>query len=179
MSGKDEILLRPALPEDAGQIAAIYGEYVLHGLATFEETPPDAEEMARRMAQVKAQSYPWLVAGRAGRIVGYAYLSRFKERSAYRFTAEDSVYVAPACRGQGIGSRLLAALLEQASKSELHSIMAVIGDSDNRGSVALHARHGFRHVGVARALGFKLGRWVDVVYMQKMLANRPGRQEKP
>ncbi len=174
MNENREIILRPARPGDAVRVAAIYGEHVLHGLATFEEVPPDAQEMARRIAQVKAQSYPWLVAERAGLVVGYAYLSRFKERSAYRYTAEDSVYIDPTCRGQGIGTRLLAGLLEQARKMDLHSIMAVIGDSNNRASIALHARHGFGHVGVARALGFKLGRWVDVVYMQKMMDAEDG-----
>ena len=152
---------------DAVQV--IYSHHVLHGLATFEEIPPDTAEMRARRAHVLALGLPFLVAEQAGRVVGYAYASTYRARPAYRFCIEDSVYIADGLAGQGIGSRLLEALIAACERGPWRQMLAVIGDSANAGSVALHRRMGFEMVGTFRSVGFKLGRWVDTVLMQRAL----------
>lgn len=164
--------IRLAEPDDAAGISDIYSHYVLHGTATFEEVAPGANEMARRLQALRDRNYACLIAEQDDRIVGYAYLGPHKERSAYRFTAEDTVYVSPDWVGSGIGTRLLETLLEDARQSRRYaSVMAVIGDSENAGSIGLHSKMGFRHIGMAAGLGFKFGRFINVVYMQLDLRN--------
>ncbi len=159
--------LRDAEPGDLPAITAIYAHHVLHGTGTFEEAPPDEAEMARRIAAVQDKGWPWLVAEEDGRILGFAYLAQFRPRSAYRFAGEDSVYVRDDIRGQGVGKALVAALLERAEAAGFRQVFAVIGDSENVGSIGLHVSLGFRQVGVMRSAGVKFGRWVDVVFMQR------------
>jgi len=161
--------IRDATPADADAIAAIYAYHVLHGTGTFEETPPPASDMAARIAHVQAAGWAWLVAEDAGTIQGYAYYSQYRDRSAYRFAAEDSVYVRADVVGQGVGKALVAALLDRAQAAGFRQMLAVIGDSDNVGSIGLHVSLGFRPVGTLKSAGFKFGRWVDVVTMQKPL----------
>ncbi len=165
--------LRDARPDDAPAIAAIYAHHVLQGTGTFEEVPPTPEEVAARIAKVTAAGNAWLVAEEATEngieVVGYAYFAPYHVRSAYRFTAEDSIYVRDDVRGQGVGKALVAELLIRAEAAGYRQMLAVIGDSDNVGSIGLHLSLGFRQVGVARAVGLKFGRWVDVVTMQKPL----------
>ena len=147
---------------------------MLHGLATFEEAPPDAAEMAARRADVLARGLPYLVAEEAGRILGYAYAAPYRARSAYRFTVEDSIYLDPAATGRGLGARLLAALIEASTAAGARQMLAVIGDSGNAASIAVHARAGFAHAGRFRSVGFKFGRWVDTVMMQRPLGPGDG-----
>jgi phosphinothricin acetyltransferase len=169
--------LRPAREGDVPAIQAIYAHHVLHGLATFEEVPPDAAEMARRRADIVGRGLPYLVAEDAGQLLGYAYAGPYRARSAYRFTLEDSIYLDPAATGRGIGSRLLAALIDASTAWGGRQMLAVIGDAGNAGSIAVHARVGFRHAGTHRAVGFKFGRWVDTVTMQRPLG--PGDDTLP
>lgn len=169
-------------------IAAIYAEHVLGGTGSFEEVPPDVEVMGERFRAVVDAGYPWFVADAPARdggaadtvpvsgadsgslaIAGYAYAAPWKARSAYRFTVEDSIYVAAAHTGRGVGSRLLGHLIEDCAGRGYRAMMAVAGDGENTGSVALHRRHGFRVVGTARGIGLKFGRWLDVVYLQRSL----------
>lgn len=163
------ILVRPSADADVPAIAGIYGHHVLHGLASFEEVAPAVEEMARRRADIVAKGFPYLVAEEAGQVVGYAYCSGYRPRSGYRFSVEDSIYVAPGRGGAGIGSLLLPRLVDAATALGARQMIAVIGDSANHGSIRLHARFGFRHAGTLEAIGFKLGRWVDSVLMQRAL----------
>lgn len=164
------ITIRDAGPGDLPAITAIYGHHVLHGTGTFEEEPPSEGEMAARMAKVQGQGCAWLVAeDEAGQVLGYGYFAPFRPRSAYRFTAEDSVYVRDDIRGQGVGKALVAELLARAEAMGIRQMIAVIGDSENVGSIGLHISLGFRQVGVLRAVGMKFGRWVDVVQMQRAL----------
>lgn len=162
-------LIRPAAEADVAAVTAIYAHHVLHGLATFEEVPPDAAEIAARRQAIVARGQPYLVAEEAGRILGYAYAAPYRPRSAYRFTLEDSIYLDPAAVRRGVGSALLAALLAAGEAAGARQMLAVIGDSGNAASIALHARAGFAHAGTLRAVGFKLGRWVDTVLMQRPL----------
>ena len=161
--------IRDALPADLPAITAIYAYHVLHGTGTFEEEPPPEAEMADRIANVQRQGWAWLVAEEAGEILGFAYFAQFRPRSAYRFAGEDSVYVRDDIRGQGVGKALVAALLERAEAAGFRQIFAVIGDSDNVGSIGLHVSLGFRQAGVLRAAGVKFGRWLDVVFMQRAI----------
>lgn len=164
------ITIRDAGPGDLPAITAIYGHHVLHGTGTFEEEPPSEGEMAARMAKVQGQGCAWLVAeDEGGQVLGYGYFAPFRPRSAYRFTAEDSVYVRDDIRGQGVGKALVAELLARAEAMGIRQMIAVIGDSENVGSIGLHISLGFRQVGVLRAVGMKFGRWVDVVQMQRAL----------
>ena len=163
------ILVRPSADADVPDIARIYGHHVLHGLASFEEVTPAVEEMARRRADILSNGFPYLVAEEAGQVVGYAYCSAYRPRSGYRFSVEDSIYVAPGRCGAGIGSLLLPRLVDAATALGARQMIAVIGDSANHGSIRLHARFGFRHAGTLEAIGFKLGRWVDSVLMQRAL----------
>jgi len=163
------MLIRAATPEDAEAIAAIYGHHVLHGLGTFEEAPPAPEEMEQRRQVIAAHGLPYLVAQEAGEILGYAYAGPFRPRAAYRFTVEDSVYVAPDAVGKGVGRSVLSAVLDACEALGLRQVMAVIGDSGNAASIGLHRALGFEHMGVGRSVGFKHGRFVDIVWMQKPL----------
>ena len=169
--------LRPARAADVPAIEAIYAHHVLHGLATFEEVPPGTAEMARRLEEIAGRGLPCLVAEEAGRLLGYAYAAPYRARSAYRFTLEDSIYLDPAAVGRGIGSGLLAALIDAGTAWGGRQMLAVIGDSGNAASIAVHARAGFRHAGTFRAVGFKFGRWVDTVLMQRPLG--PGGDTLP
>lgn len=160
--------IRPATLADAAGVAAIYDPQVAHGTASFETEPPGPEEMARRIGRCLEKGWPWLVAeGADGTILGYAYLNQFRDRAAYRHSAETSVYVADAMHGRGLGRRLMQALLEAGAQAGFRQFVAVIGDSGNAGSIALHSRLGFRHVGTLTNVGEKFGRLLDVVYMQK------------
>ena len=161
--------LRPAVPADVPAIQAIYAHHVLHGLATFEEEPPDAAEMARRMHDIVARGLPFLVAEADGRLLGYAYAAPYRPRSAYRFSVEDSIYLDPAAMRRGIGRALLTRLIVESEAAGARQMLAVIGDSGNAGSVGLHQALGFAHVGTFRAVGLKFGRWVDTVMMQRPL----------
>ncbi len=159
-------MTRAASLADAAACAEIYRPHVLHGSATFETEPPDAAEMQRRLARCLDAGWPWLVAERGGEVVGYAYCTQFRDRAAYRHTAENSIYVKVGLEGQGIGRLLLAALLPAAKASGFGQIIAVIGDSGNAGSIGLHGALGFHMVGTLTNVGLKRGRWLDVVYMQ-------------
>jgi L-amino acid N-acyltransferase YncA len=159
-------LLRDTVAADLPAITAIYADEVLHGTATFELTPPDAAEMASRLAAVRALDLPWLTAELDGEVVGYAYLSPFRLRPAYRYCVELSVYLAPEARGRGIGRALMQALIDQARVMGLRHLIGAIGDSANTASIALHTATGFREAGVWRETGWKFDRWIDVVLMQ-------------
>ncbi|HEX4196079.1 MAG TPA: GNAT family N-acetyltransferase [Caulobacteraceae bacterium] len=161
--------IRPATTADAAALAAIYGHHVLHGFGTFEEIAPSMEEVGRRLAAVLSHGLPYLVAEIDGAVAGFAYASPFRTRAAYRYTVEDSVYIAPDRLGQGIGKALLTAVIGEAEALGLRQMVAMIGDSGNAGSVGLHRACGFESSGVLRGLGFKAGRWVDVVTMQRVL----------
>ena len=161
--------IRPAVPGDIEAITEIYGHHVLNGLGTFEEIPPDQAEMATRMAGVEAYGLPYLVAD-DGHVLGYAYAAPFRTRAAYRFTVEDSIYVSAGQVGRGVGKALLGRVIEICGDKGLRQMMAVIGDSDNAASIGLHKSMGFEHTGLSPAVGFKFGRWVDVVWMQLALS---------
>ena len=169
--------VRDAEPRDAASIQAIYAGHVLKGLASFEEVPPEAAEIAKRMQGVRELELPWLVAESGGEVVGSAYASLYRARSAYRHTLEDSVYVREGLGGRGIGEALLRVLLERCSHGPWRQMIAVIGDSGNAASIALHRKLGFRHAGNLVSVGFKLGRWVDSVFMQRSLG--PGDASLP
>ncbi|HEV2303241.1 MAG TPA: GNAT family N-acetyltransferase [Stellaceae bacterium] len=164
-----ETLIRPSRDEDVAAIAAIYGHHVLHGLASFEEVPPEAAEIARRRAELVSRGLPYFVAEEAGRVVGYAYAGLYRPRAAYRFTLEDSIYIDPERTGRGIGGLLLAELIARAGELGYRQMLAVIGGSDNWPSIRLHQRLGFNRVGMLPAIGFKFGGWVDTVLMQRAL----------
>lgn len=168
MSGR--VTIRAARPADGEALAAIYGAHVLHGTATFEIEPPDAGEMRARMAAVTARGWPWLIAEQAGEVIGYAYCARYRDRAAYRFTCEDSIYVREDRLGAGAGRALMAALIEAARTCGFREMIAVIGDADNAASIGLHAAFGFGHAGQIRRVGIKFERWLDVVYMQCSLS---------
>lgn len=163
------MILRDAAAADVPAITAIYAHHVLTGTGTFEEEPPGEAEMAARLRKVQESGCAWLVTEQDGVVTGYGYYNQFRDRSAYRFTAEDSIYVRDDVRGMGVGKALVQALLERAAAQGLKQMLAVIGDSENAGSIGLHAALGFRQVGVMRAVGLKFGRWLDVVTMQKSL----------
>ena len=161
--------VRASTPEDMPAITAIYAHHVLHGLASFELSPPDVDEMARRRAGVLARGLPYLVAEAGGRLAGYAYAAPHRDRPAYRYVLEDSVYIHPDCIGRGIGRALLDALIVACAGAGYRQLIAVIGDSGNAASIGLHAACGFAHAGLLPSVGFKFGRWVDSVFMQKEL----------
>ena len=163
------LTIRPSRDADVPAIAAIYAHHVLNGTGTFETDPPSTDDMATRRADVLSKQLPYLVAERDGRILGFAYCNWFKPRPAYRFTAEDSIYLAEAARGQGIGSQLLAALSQAAEDTGVRKLIAVIGDSANAGSIGVHRAQGFSQVGVLKDCGWKFGQWRDVVLMEKSL----------
>jgi len=166
----NQFLVRPSTEDDLGDIARIYGHYVLHSSATFEVDPPSRDEMAKRHFDIVTLGLPYLVAEQNGATAGYAYASAYRPRPAYRFTVEDSIYIDPQHTGRGCGQVLLAALIEHCERGPWRQMIAVIGDSDNTASIRLHQRHGFRNVGILCAVGFKFDRWVDTVLMQRELA---------
>lgn len=168
------LTLRPATEADMDQVQRIYGEHVVHGLASFEETPPGIAEMRNRFQALTRQSFPYIVAEQEGRLCGYSYAGPYRTRSAYRFTIENSVYVERRSAGQGIGRALLAELIAQCEKGPWRQMIAIIGNSGNSASVALHESLGFRRVGTLREVGFKHGQWVDTVLMQRALASSVG-----
>jgi phosphinothricin acetyltransferase len=182
-SPSSPVAVRDAREADMAAIQAIYAHHVLHGLATFEEVPPSAGELAARRAAVIASGLPYLVAEQGGAIVGYSYASSYRPRPAYRFAIEDSVYVADNLAGRGIGAALLAALIARCERGPWRQMIAIIGDTGNAASIALHRRHGFDLVGTLGSVGFKLGRWVDTVLMQRALgpggAIAPGPDGEP
>lgn len=161
--------LRDSRETDLPALAAIYRHHVLHGTGTFELDPPDAAEMARRRAEVLGRGLPWLVAERDGQLLGYAYANYFRPRMAYRFCLEDSIYLAPEALGAGLGRLLLAELISRCEALGARQMVAVIGDSANAASIALHRRAGFEPMGVMKAAGWKFERWLDVVFMQRTL----------
>lgn len=162
-------VIRPSQDQDLPQIAAIYGHHVLHGTGTFETTPPTQAEMGARRADVLAKGLPYLVAQDGDQLLGFAYCQWFKPRPAYRFSAEDSIYLHPDARGRGIGKMLLAELATQAEAAGIRKLIAVIGDSGNAGSVGVHRACGFSDVGLFKSCGWKFGRWLDIVLMEKSL----------
>lgn len=164
-----DIVVRDATADDVPAIQAIYAHHVLNGLASFEEIPPDAAEMNRRREDVRARGLPYLVAARGSVVRGFAYAGPFRPRSAYRFTVEDSVYVAPDAVGQGFGRAALAEVIRRCIALGLRQMVAVIGDTGNSASIRLHESLGFQRAALLRSVGFKLGRWVDIVIMQRPL----------
>jgi L-amino acid N-acyltransferase YncA len=170
----DAIAVRDAADADLAAIHQIYSFYVWHSLATFEESPPTMDELSTRRRSILMSGLPYLVATIEGHVVGYAYASPYRPRPAYRFTVEDSIYVEKDSHGRGIGKALLSALIKRCEVGPWKQMVAIIGDSGNAGSIALHRRMGFEPVGTLKAVGFKLGRWVDTVILQRALgAARP------
>jgi L-amino acid N-acyltransferase YncA len=161
--------IRPAIDADIGAITTIYAHHVLSGTGTFETTPPTEEDMAGRRSDVLSKGLPYLVVEDASGILGFAYCNWFKPRPAYRFSAEDSIYLAPAAQGLGLGRLLLTELMAQAERTGVRKLIAVIGDSANSGSIGLHKACGFSHVGILSACGWKFGRWLDVVLMERSI----------
>ena len=162
-------LIRPSRDEDVAAITAIYNHHVLHGTGTFEIDPPSASDMATRRADVLGKGLPYLVVEEEGQVLGFAYGNWFKPRPAYRFSAEDSIYVADSARGMGLGRKLLAELAVQAEAVGVRKLLAVIGDSANAGSIGVHRALGFTDVGIMRSVGWKFGAWRDIVLMEKAL----------
>jgi L-amino acid N-acyltransferase YncA len=161
--------LRPATPADIPGITRIYTQAVAEGTASFELDPPDEAEMTRRMAGLLKDGFPYIVAQSGGVILGYAYAGPYRLRPAYRFTVEDSIYLAPEAQRRGIGRRLLAELIALSEQRGYRQMLAVIGDSANAGSIALHRAAGFAMTGTFENVGFKFGRWLDSVMMQRAL----------
>jgi phosphinothricin acetyltransferase len=166
-----DITIRATSPADIPAIRQIYAHAVLHGTASFEIEPPSEAEMARRWQALLDSGHPHLVAEQNGVVAGYAYAGPYRPRPAYRFSVEDSVYVAPDRHGRGIGRALLARLIAEAEARGYRQMIAVIGDSAQAASIALHETAGFHHVGTVEAVGFKFGRWLDSVLMQRALGD--------
>lgn len=162
--GKD-VVVRDACDDDIPGITRIYAFHVENGLASFEETPPGTEELTRRLATVRAQGLPYLVAECGGEVRGYAYATCYCDRTAYRYAVENSVYVDHDWSRRGIGHALLCELIVRCTAAGRRQMIAVIGDSGNAASIGLHARHGFRVAGMLPSVGYKFGRWVDSVLM--------------
>lgn len=165
-----DLSIRPARPDDAASIAGIYAHHVLHGTATFDVEPLGAEEWHEKIASIVARGWPFLVAERDDKVIGYAYATQFRDRAAYAETCENSIYLAPDSLGQGIGSHLLPALIKAARASGFRQMIAVIGGAEP-GSVALHAKCGFTHVGRMVDVGRKFARLLDTIYMQRALGD--------
>jgi phosphinothricin acetyltransferase len=164
-----DIEIRPAVAADLPAITAIYDEAVRNGTATFELIPPDLAEMTRRFDALVSAGFPYLVALLDGRVAGYAYAALYRTRPAYRFTVENSVYLDPATHRRGIGTRLLQRLVDDCEAQGFRQIIAVIGDSANAGSIGVHAKTGFQMIGIHPDVGFKFGRWLDIVMMQRAI----------
>ena len=171
------LVVRPSLEADIPAIAAIYAHAVLHGTASFELDPPGEEEMAHRRAALLAGGYPYLVAERGGEILGYAYAGAYRTRPAYRSTVEDSIYIAPSAQGQGVGRALLTELIKECEARDFRLMVAVIGDEESKGSIGLHRRLGFELAGVIKGIGYKHGRWLSTVLMQRPIGR--GMAEPP
>ena len=161
--------IRSSQDQDMAAITAIYAHHVLHGTGTFEVDPPTQEDMSSRRGDVLSKNLPYLVAVEDGHVVGFAYCNWFKPRPAYRFSAEDSIYIRPDAQGKGLGRALLAELSAQAEKVGVRKLIAVIGDSANTGSIGLHLSVGFQHVGVIKSCGWKFNQWRDIVMMEKTI----------
>ncbi|HWB45782.1 MAG TPA: GNAT family N-acetyltransferase [Hyphomicrobiaceae bacterium] len=174
--------LRPAAVTDIPAISAIYREAVLHGTASFELDPPTEQEMLQRYRTIVDAGYPYFVGELDGAVVGYAYAGAYRTRPAYRFTVENSVYIAPEAQGKGVGRALLQALIEACTARHYRLMIAVIGDSGHQASIGLHRRLGFRFCGTLHSVGYKFGRWLDSVIMELPLAEgdtTPPREEPP
>jgi L-amino acid N-acyltransferase YncA len=173
----EKVQLRPASEADLAAIQAIYAHHVMTGFASFEEVAPDLAEMTRRFQAIGQVGLPYLVAVEGSEILGYAYAGPYRPRSAYRFTCEDSIYLAPGAEGRGLGRALLAQLIADCTERGLRQMIAVIGDSANLASIGVHRALGFEMTGTFHAVGFKFGRWVDSVLMQRALG--PGSSSTP
>jgi phosphinothricin acetyltransferase len=171
------VVIRPATPADIPAIARIYAEAVEYGTASFELDPPEEAEMAQRMQSLADGGFPYLAAGIDGGLVGYAYAGPYRPRRAYRFSVEDSIYVDPGAHRKGIGRALLSRLIEESERRGYRQMIAVIGDSAQMPSIELHRAAGFRMIGAIENVGFKFGRWLDTVLMQRELG--PGASTKP
>jgi len=165
------LTIRPAALADIAAITCIYADAVRTGTASFEIGPPDETEMARRQKALLDGGYPYLVAIIAGTVAGYAYAGPYRARSAYKWSVEDSIYIAPEMQRRGIGGLLLTKLIAESEARGFRQMIAVIGDSAQIGSIAVHAKAGFSHVGTLRSVGFKHGKWLDTVLMQRSLAD--------
>lgn len=163
------LLVRPSRPADLPALTAIYGWHAEHGSGTFELEGPEQDEMARRRDDVLAKGLPWLVAERGSEVLGYAYANQFRPRPAFRYALEDSIYLAPTAQGQGIGRLLLAELIARCEAAGARQMFALIGDSANAASIGVHRALGFTDAGLMRAAGWKFGRWLDVVILQRQL----------
>jgi len=164
-------VIRAATPRDIAAVTRIYADAVRHGTATFEIEAPDETEMVRRHKALCDGGYPYLVAEVEGVVAGYAYAGPYRARPAYKWSVEDSIYVAPEMHRQGIGALLLTKLIAESADRSFRQMIAVIGDSAQTGSIAVHAKAGFSHIGTLRAVGFKHGRWLDTVLMQRPLGS--------
>ncbi len=166
-----EIIIRNCQAGDMDAVTRIYAHHVEQSLASFEETAPDVQEMTNRRDAILKKKHPFMVAEIEGKVLGFAYASTFRPRSAYDYTVENSVYVDPGATGQGIGSSLIEELINTCSELGFRQMVAIIGDTENRASIRLHERFGFKQVGLLNGTGFKFGRWVDTVIMQRGLGD--------
>ena len=171
------VVIRTAIPSDLAAVTRIYAHHVSHGTGSFETEAPDDTEMARRWREVSGRGLPWLVADDEGDVVGYAYAAQYRTRPAYRHTVEDSIYIRADRMGHGLGRLLLPALLDAAEAGGMRQVIAVIGDSENHASIALHQRFGFHQAGLLQNVGFKFGRWLDTVFMQRSLGEAVSEQQ--
>lgn len=177
MTKKPPIVVRDVTDADMARIQEIYAHHVLTGGGSFEQVPPDTAEMTRRRDAVRAEGYPYIIAEIDGLVVGYAYAGRYRPRPAYLYSVENSVYVDQQAHRRGIGVALLTELIDRCTAAGYRQMVAVIGDSENHGSIRLHRKMGFHQVGIVEAIGFKFGRWLDSVIMQRPLG--PGADTKP
>ena len=177
LPGMSPVSIRPVRPADIAAITRIYAHAVQHGTASFELEPPDLKEMTRRLEALNAGGFPYLVADAGSDILGYAYAGPYRARPAYRFSVEDSVYIAPDAQRRGLGRVLLDRLIVESEARGYRQMIAVIGDSAQHASIALHAALGFRMIGTLEAVGWKFGRWLDSVLMQRPLGQ--GTDGKP
>ena len=175
--GSGELLIRPSRDDDIAAITGIYAHHVLHGVASFEEVPPAIEEMARRRGELVGRGFPYFVAERGGKVVGYCYSGPYRARVGYRFSVEDSIYIDANEVGRGIGRALLAEIIERSAELGYRQMIAVIGGAETLPSINLHKALGFTSIGTFTGIGFKFGRWVDSVYMQRALG--PGNTTLP
>ena len=166
-----EVSIRGVRADDIAAITRIYAEAVAHGTASFELEPPDDAEMARRCRALIEGGFPYIVAELNGAVAGYAYAGPYRARPAYRWTVEDSIFIAPQFHRRGIGARLLTRLIAEAERCGFRQMIAVIGDSAQVPSIAVHAAAGFATIGTLRSVGFKHGKWLDTVLMQRALGN--------
>ena len=173
------LLIRPSRDSDMAALTAVYAHHVLHGTGTFETEPPGVPEMSARRADVLSKGLPYLVAELDGELAGFAYGNWFKPRPAYRYSVEDSIYLAPGLQRQGLGRALLAELLARFEAAGIRKVMAIVGDSANAGSVGLHLALGFAQVGVIEDCGWKLGAWRDIVILQKTLGEGSATPPQP